>query len=66
MKVRATQVGFYGGVRRRVDDVFNVPDGATAKWFEPVEAPAAPAPKQVKPKVAKPDPVVDEGAGDLV
>jgi hypothetical protein len=33
MRVRALQMGFFGGARRRVGDVFDVPDGTKAKWF---------------------------------
>ena len=35
MLVRATADGFYGFLRHE-GDVFEVPDGETATWFEPV------------------------------
>lgn len=59
MKVIAKAAGFVGGCRRRKGDIFDVPDGAKAKWFEPyvsVKAPtAAPAaaPKVIKATKAK-------------
>lgn len=37
MKVKATAIGFHGGFRRRVGDVFDVADGAKSKWFVPVD-----------------------------
>ena len=67
MKVRALELGFHGGKRRHPGDVFSVPDGSRGKWFEVIEKAEAPAPKPSRTKAAaKPDPVVDEGAGDLV
>lgn len=68
MKVIATSMGFFGKARRRKGDVFDVPDGTKAKWFEPCAVvakepeatTAAPAPKVIKAtKAAK-------GFGDLV
>lgn len=38
MKVRATQRGQYGCVRE-VGDEFEVPEGLTGSWFEPVDDP---------------------------
>lgn len=50
MRVKATKVGFYGGSRRRIGDVFEVEDGAKGSWFEPVqsasEAPVVPKAKR--------------------
>lgn len=43
MKVRATEIGFYGGALRQKGDVFEVTDTATGKWFVPVESPEAKA-----------------------
>lgn len=37
MKVKATKAGFFGGSRRRVGDVFDVPDGTKAAWFVDLE-----------------------------
>lgn len=37
MRVKATAMGFHGGFRRRVGDVFEVPDGSKAKWFVPAD-----------------------------
>jgi hypothetical protein len=70
MKVRATAIGFYEGRRRYPGDTFKVPDGAKAKWFEPVSAPVepaveAPAPRAPRAK-AKAAPAEEQGAGDLV
>lgn len=42
-KVRATEVGFYGGALRKKGDVFDVTDAATGKWFVPVDSPEAKA-----------------------
>ena len=39
MKAKATATGYYGGVLRYAGDVFDVPDGESALWFEPIEAP---------------------------
>lgn len=39
MRVRAIADGFYRG-RRRAGAVFEVEDGAKARWFEAVDAPA--------------------------
>lgn len=52
MQVRALAPGFFGG-RRRVGDVFDVPEGTKGKWFAPVgetRAPAKAAPKKDEPK----------------
>lgn len=37
MKVKAIDVGFYGGFRRRVGATFDVPDGTKGAWFVPVD-----------------------------
>lgn len=49
MKVRATADGFYGGERKRAGAVFEVKDGATGKWFEPVEGTAEVGKPKAKP-----------------
>ena len=36
MQVKALSAGYYGSYRE-AGDVFEVPDGETATWFEPVE-----------------------------
>lgn len=36
MKVKATKAGYFSGTRRKLGEEFEVPDGASAKWFEPV------------------------------
>lgn len=57
MKVRATAVGFHGGSRRRVGEVFDVPEGVTGSWFEPASKPAKAS------KKADPEPTtLSEGA----
>ena len=38
-KVVATQRGFYGRQLREAGDIFDVPDGAKASWWKPVDAP---------------------------
>lgn len=50
MRVRATAVGFQGNVLRKVGDVFDVPEGRTASWFEPVEVDL----EAVQPKRGRP------------
>lgn len=35
-EVRATERGYYGSVVREPGEVFNVADGVTGSWFEPV------------------------------
>lgn len=60
MKVRATKIGFYIG-RRRAGDVFDVPEGAKASWFEPVAGPKPPA----KPVDAKVQAKGKQSADDL-
>lgn len=40
-RVRATDIGFYGGALRRKGDEFEVTDNATGKWFVPIESPEA-------------------------
>lgn len=71
MKVKAKALGFYGGSRRRPGEVFEVPEGARAKWFEPVSA--APAEPEVKPRKpgkgkaqesAEPEPLVEQENAD--
>lgn len=49
MKVIATKNGFYGYYRNE-GDVFDVPEGEKATWFEPVE----PLPEQGSKKDSKP------------
>lgn len=36
MLIKVTSPGFFGGMRRRVGDVFEVPDGLKGTWFEPL------------------------------
>lgn len=71
MKVKAKVLGFYGGSRRRPGEVFEVPEGAKAKWFEPVSA--APAEPEAKPRkagkgkaqeAAEPEPVAEQENAD--
>lgn len=57
MKVQATATGFYGGVRHREGAVFEVKDGAKAKWFEPVQDQSAAPAKAGKAKAKKDEPV---------
>ena len=48
MRVTATKEGFDGQVIRRPGEEFDMPDGVTGSWFEPV--PAEPKPKRAEPK----------------
>lgn len=81
MRVIAKQVGFYNGSRVRVGQVFEVPEGTTGKWFEPVAAETHKGEKAPKPKAkvkgGEPDTLTDitrayeeaatpKGADDLV
>ena len=52
MKVIATKLGFYNGSRVREGQVFDVPDGAKSKWFEPYGNGEAAAPKPKRGKSA--------------
>ena len=47
MRVVATEKGYFGDARRQAGEVFEVPEGTTAKWFQPVDAP------EVKPAKGK-------------
>ncbi len=40
MEVIATKVGYHGKLREP-GDTFEVPEGATASWFEPTQKPEA-------------------------
>lgn len=50
MKVKATSPGFFGGMRRRVGDVFEVSEGTKGAWFMEVPAKGAPVDPVEKPK----------------
>lgn len=52
MKVRALELGFYGGSRRRKGSVFEVEDGEKASWFEPLEGETKKAPAKGKGKAS--------------
>jgi hypothetical protein len=69
MKVVATEFGFHGGTRRRAGTEFDVPEGATASWFRPVDVPVLLAPEaaaeNVSPRGKKAKPPADS-ADDLV
>lgn len=54
MRVIASKVGFFGGNRIRVGQVFDVPEGTTGKWFQPyAEAPKSAESKKSEPKKGK-------------
>lgn len=53
MKVKVTQVAFFGGMRRRVGEVLEVPDGTKGTWFAEVPAKGASVEPVEKPKRAK-------------
>jgi hypothetical protein len=60
MKVIATRLGYFGKLRE-AGDVFEVPDGTKASWFQPVE------PKVQSKGSKKPEAQAVEGlAGDTV
>lgn len=46
-KVRAIGRGFFAGQRRRLGDVFEVPEGVESKWFQDV---GKPLPVEKKPE----------------
>lgn len=50
MKVKVTAPGFFGGMRRRVGEVLEVPDGTKGTWFAEVPAKGAPVDPVEKPK----------------
>lgn len=59
MKVRAKELGFYAGERKKPGSVFFLPPGAKpSKWMEVLEDPKAEKPaeevKAKKPKAEKP------------
>lgn len=54
MKVVATAMGFYGGERRRPGAVFEVKDGAKARWFTPLDEAQKAKPKAAAKKVEEP------------
>ena len=58
MKVTAIARGFHGRLREP-GDVFDVPSGARAKWFSPVDVGTAP-----RAKAKKADPSENEGGTD--
>jgi hypothetical protein len=74
MKVKASQIGFYGGSRRRPGEVFEVPEGFKGKWFQPVQAEQEPAAPEAarRPRKAKvsddagPAPEAEQNADGLV
>lgn len=51
MRVIATKTGFHGGARIREGQVFEVPKGASGKWFKPFVETSEPV---VEVKKAKP------------
>lgn len=55
MKVKALTDGFYGGVRQRAGEVFEVKDGLKSKWFVTVDAQEAAPAKAGKPSKKKAD-----------
>lgn len=65
MQVRALSTGFYGGSRRREGEVFNVKDGDSAKWFEPVEPVEAKPAKAAKAKADEVEAKAEAEAADL-
>lgn len=66
MKVIAISRGFYGALRE-AGDTFEVPEGAKATWFAPVEkAQSAPARKQRKQAEGASDTDKTGDGGDLV
>ena len=63
MRVIANQRGFFDGLREPGDE-FEVPQGTSGRWFEPVEKPEVK--KSSKPKAEPKAPLEGEKADDLV
>lgn len=61
MRVIATNRGYDNLTTREIGDEFDMPDGATGSWFEPVDAPVKPA-KADKPKADKPPKTMSEAS----
>lgn len=53
MKVKVTHTAFFGGMRRRVGEVLEVPDGTRGTWFTEVPAKGASVEPAEKPKRGK-------------
>jgi hypothetical protein len=53
MKVIATAMGFYGGVRRRKNDEFEFRGNKPASWMMPLEKPVQPEEQVAKEEVSK-------------
>ena len=67
MRVRAIETGYFGCLRVPGTDTeeFEVPNGAKATWFVPVEQKQAEAQKpKTEAKAQKPKTEADAGAGD--
>lgn len=54
MEVVALERGFFDGAPRAIGERFEVPDGAKARWFAPVDSAVAKAKAVDKPKKDKP------------
>lgn len=57
MKVKVTQPAFFGGMRRRVGEVLEVPDSTKGTWFAEVPAKGAPVEPAEKKVSARAKPV---------
>jgi hypothetical protein len=64
MKVIALNMGFLNGSRIRKGTEFEVPEGAKATWFAPVDTPAATAAKSVKAGRQEPKALSQVGKGE--
>lgn len=64
MLVKANQIGFYNGRRYREGAVFEVQDGAVAKWFDPAATKSVEA--EVKKPKAKAEKVVEKTLSEAV
>lgn len=53
MKVKALMLGFYGGSRRRIGDIFEIKEGELGRWMEVVDADEAEEVVVAKPKAQK-------------
>lgn len=64
MKVIALAMGFHNGSRIRPGTTFEVPEGAKATWFAPVDTPAAVAAKLGKAGRPEPKALSQVGKGE--
>jgi hypothetical protein len=64
MLVRAVKDGFYGGYRRRKDEVFDFNGKKLGKWMVPVNAEIAEVKPKKEPKTKGPETLLDIAKDD--